>query len=61
MPSGLWVLPGAGTTLPRQALDTGQLGRVLNQLDDMAEFVLMDGARGSMRAFSMWRVCRTRS
>jgi len=46
MPSGLWVLPGAGTTLPRQALDTGQLGRVLNQLDDMAEFVLMDGGAG---------------
>ena len=46
MQSGLWVLPGAGSTLPRQALDTGQLGRVLNQLDNLAEFVIMDGGAG---------------
>jgi len=46
LPSGLWVLPGAGSTLPKQARDSGQLGKVLNRLDDMAEFVLMDGGAG---------------
>ena len=46
LPSGLWLLPGAGQIVPRDAVDTGRLEHVLESLDDSAEFILMDGGAG---------------
>ncbi len=46
LPSGLWVLPGAGSIVPRQGTQGGGLDRVLDRIDDRAEFILMDGGAG---------------
>ncbi len=46
LPSGLWLLPGAGKIVPREVLGTGRLSKILNRLDDWAEFIIMDGGAG---------------
>jgi flagellar biosynthesis protein FlhG len=44
--SGLRLLPGAGAIVPRQAVNSGKLEKVLDRLDDKAEFIIMDAAAG---------------
>jgi flagellar biosynthesis protein FlhG len=46
LPSGLWLLPGAASIVPRQATSGRQLENVLKRLDDHAEFIIMDGGAG---------------
>jgi len=46
LPSGLWLLPGAGSIVPRQAVASGKLEKVVFKLDDTADFILMDAAAG---------------
>ncbi len=46
LPSGLWLLPGAGTVIPSKAVSSGRLGHVLEALDNRAEFIIMDGGAG---------------
>jgi flagellar biosynthesis protein FlhG len=46
LPSGLWLLPGAGMILPQEAVDTGRLEHVLQALDADVDFILMDGGAG---------------
>lgn len=46
MPSGLWLVPGAGAIVPRQAVSSGRLEHVLTRLDGEAEFIIMDAAAG---------------
>jgi flagellar biosynthesis protein FlhG len=46
MPSGLWLVPGAGAIIPRQAVISGRLEHILDSLDNDAEFIIMDAAAG---------------
>jgi len=46
LPSGLRLLPGASTIVPRQGVSSGRLQQILHHLDDKAEFILMDGGAG---------------
>ena len=46
LPSGLWLLPGANSIVPRQGVKSGRLEQVLKKLDDKAEFIVMDGGAG---------------
>lgn len=46
LPSGLWLLPGANSIVPRQGVKSGRLEQVLKKMDDRAEFILMDGGAG---------------
>lgn len=46
LPSGLWLIPGAGSTLPKQAVDSGKLENVLERIDNDAEFILLDAGAG---------------
>ena len=46
MPSGLWLVPGAGSIIPRQAVLSGRLEHMLDRLDGDAEFIIMDAAAG---------------
>jgi flagellar biosynthesis protein FlhG len=46
MPSGLWLVPGAGAIVPRQAVISGRLEHVLELLDGDAEFIILDGGAG---------------
>jgi flagellar biosynthesis protein FlhG len=46
LPSGLWLIPGAGAIVPRQAVNSGKLEEVLDRIDNDAEFILLDAAAG---------------
>jgi flagellar biosynthesis protein FlhG len=46
LPSGLWLLPGAGTIMPEDAVSNGKLEHVLMRIDDDADFIIMDGGAG---------------
>jgi len=46
LPSGLWLLPGAGTIVPGDAVHNGKLEAVLGRIDDDADFIIMDGGAG---------------
>lgn len=46
VPSGLFILPGSESTVPRKAVGGGQLQDVLMGIDDHAEIIIMDGGAG---------------
>jgi flagellar biosynthesis protein FlhG len=46
LPSGLWLLPGANSIVPRQGVRSGRLEQVLKKMDERAEFIIMDGGAG---------------
>jgi flagellar biosynthesis protein FlhG len=46
MSSGLWLVPGAGAIIPRQAVASGRLEHILERLDPEAEFIVLDGGAG---------------
>lgn len=46
VPSGLWILPGSESTVPKKAVGGGRLQYVLMGLDDEYEIIVMDGGAG---------------
>jgi flagellar biosynthesis protein FlhG len=46
VPSGLFILPGSESTVPRIAVGGGHLQDVLMGIDDHAEIIIMDGGAG---------------
>jgi flagellar biosynthesis protein FlhG len=46
VPSGLFILPGSESTIPKKAVGGGRLQDILMELDNDAEIIIMDGGAG---------------